>query len=64
MLRFGPTWEEASCAIDQNGLEAMRHVLVLWPNVGRGLARVLLSGLEAMLARLRSGSDAGMLQHV
>ena len=42
MFRFGPTWEEALCMSDHNGLEAMLacFACLVWPNVGRGLVRV------------------------
>ena len=67
MFRFGPTWEEAFCVFDQNGLETMLACFGMFrfgPKWEEALCMFDKNVLEAMLARLPSGSDAGMFQHV
>ena len=54
MFRFGPTWEEALCMFDQNGLEAMLAcfgMFLFGPTLQEALRIIDKNGLEAMLAR-------------
>ena len=67
MFRFGPTWEEALCMVDQNSLEAMLACSGMFrfgPTWEEALCMFDKNVLESMLARLRSESDAGMFWHV
>jgi len=67
MFCFGPTWEEALCMFEQNGLEGMLACFGMFcfgPTWEEALCMFDKNVLEAMLARLRSGSDVGMFSHV
>ena len=62
MFRFGPAWEEALCAFDKSGLEAMLACFGMCrfgPTWEEALCMFEQNGLEAMLAcflRFRPGT--------